>query len=207
MNPIADRKKVIIIALIALILVIGAAVLLIKGAGNTDPGDNTTNPVQAEKLIVPDFCTAGYTESEVKNQALWMAQFNITFEYDYSMDVEENIIFKQSVDSGSEVERGSAIVLTVSKGIETVKIPDVGGLNRQAAVEKLEAEGFKVRVVYIYNDNNNAPNTVKSKGGIAPKEGSVVAKGDEVIIQVYGDVVTTEPETEPTTTPESNPNQ
>ena len=203
-----NRKKLIIIGVVALLVVIVAAVLLAKFAGNNDPEENTDPIVIAQKVNVPDFCTAGYTEEEVKGQALWMAQFNITFEYEYSTDVEENIVFKQSVDAGTEVDSGSEITLIVSKGIETVKIPDVGGLSKDDAVAKLEEEGFKVTVVPVYNDNNGTPNTVKSRGGIAPEAGSIVAKGEEVIIQVYGEIVTTEPETEPEAeqTPGSNVN-
>ena len=202
-----QKKKIAIIAAVVLLIAIVAAVAIGKFAGPSDPHETESNPTDSAKISVPDFCTAGYTEDEVENQALWMAQFAITFEYEYSKDIEEGIIFKQSVESGSEVDRGSAIVLTVSKGIETVKIPDVGGLNKDDAVAKLEAEGFKVKVVPIYNDNNNIPNTVKSRGGIAPKAGEVVAKGEEVIIQVYGEVATTEPETQPSTEPANPFNQ
>ena len=183
-----DKKKRIIIAAVALLVIIVAAVLFAKLGGNSDPGQNTDPVVDAAKIAVPDFITAGYTEEEIKNQALWMAQFNIIFEHEYSKDIEENIVFKQSVESGSEVDKGSDIVLTVSKGIETVKIPDVGGLSRDVAVAKLEEEGFKVTVVPVYNDGSYTPNTVKSRGGIAPAADTEVAKGEEVIIQVYGEV-------------------
>ena len=192
-----DKKKGIIIAVIALLIVIIAAVALSKLPGSSDPGNATDPPIAEAKLNVPDFCTAGYTKAEIESQALWMAQFSITFEFEYSTDVEENYVFKQSVDPGTEVDKGTAIVLTVSKGIETVKVPDVGGLSREVAVAMLESEGFKVKVVTVYNDDNDTPNTVKSKGGIAPKEGDIVAKGEEVIIQVYGEVITPRSVTEP----------
>lgn len=188
-----DKKKLIIIGVIALLVVIFGAILLGKVFGHSGPGEPTIPSVEAKKVDVPDFVTAGYTENEVKNQALWMAQFNIIFEHEYSTDIEENYVFKQSVDPGTEVKTGSDIVLTVSKGIETVKIPDVGGLSKSAAVEKLEAEGFKVKVVPVYNDGSHTPNTVKSRGGIAPAEGNTVAKGEEIIIQVYGEAVKTQP--------------
>ena len=202
-----QKKKIAIIAVAVLLIAIIAAVAIGKLATPSEPDETGSAPTDSAKISVPDFCTAGYTEEEVKNQALWMAQFAITFDYEYSKDIEEGIIFKQSVDSGSEVDRGSAIVLTVSKGIETVKVPDVGGLSKDDAVAKLEEEGFKVKVVPIYNDDGHMPNTVKSKGGIAPKAGEIVAKGEEIIIQVYGEVVTTEPETEPTTEPTNIFNQ
>lgn len=182
-----NKKKLIIIGVVVLLVVIVAAVLLVKFGGTNGPEENTDPIAIAQKVNVPNFCAAGYTEEEIKNQALWMAQFKITFDYEYSTDVEENYVFKQSIEAGTEVDSGTGIVLTVSKGIETVQIPDVGGLSRSAAVNKLEAEGFKVTVVMVYNDDNDTPNTVKAKGGIAPAAGSIVAKGEEVIIQVYGE--------------------
>ena len=77
-----------------------------------------------------------------------------------------------------------------------VDVPDVGGRSKDDAVKILEDEGFKVNVVTIYNDDNDTPNTVRQRNGMAPEAGEKVAKGDEVIIQVYGETVT-EPETEP----------
>lgn len=56
------------------------------------------------------------------------------------------MIFEQSVKAGDEVKKGTAIVLTVSKGIETVSVPDVGGKSKDDAVKTLEEEGFKVEL-------------------------------------------------------------
>ena len=202
----SGKLRTLVIDVIILLIVVGVATVLIKFANKTpEESGNTTVPTDVQKVSVPDFCTAGYTEEEISNQALWMAQFHITIEYEYSTDVEEKIIFKQSVDSGSEVDTGTEIVLTVSKGIETVRIPDVGGMNKDDAVRELEAQEFKVSIVPVYNDGTHTPNTVKTKGGITPQEQTVVAKGEEIIIQVYGEVATTESSTEAEANPNQNP--
>ena len=53
----------------------------------------------------------------------------------------------------------------------------------------------------VYNDGSHQPNTVKSSYGMAPEADSVIAVGEEIILQVYGEVQTTTlPET---TVPES----
>ncbi len=78
----------------------------------------------------------------------------------------------------------------MSRGIETSPVPDVGGLNKDEAIKTLEEAGFKVTVMTVYNDGTNAANTVKTSGGMAPEEDTVYAKGEEVIIQVYGEPVT-----------------
>ncbi len=76
-----------------------------------------------------------------------------------------------------------------------MQIIDVGGLDRDEAVKKLEDLGLKVTVVTVYNTDNDKPDTVRKRGGMAPAAGEAVAKGDEVMIQVYGEQVTeSEPE-------------
>ncbi|MDE5995392.1 MAG: PASTA domain-containing protein, partial [Eubacterium sp.] len=165
------------------------AVHFSKG-GNDTPETSAPPVADTAKVPVPDFCKAGYTEAEIKNQASWNSQFTITFKSDFSKDVEEGLVFEQSVKAGEEVAKGAAIVLTVSKGIETVAVQDVGGLAKDDAIKKLEEDGFKVNVVTIYNDDNDTPNTVRKRNGMAPAAGEEIAKGEEVVIQVYGETVT-----------------
>ena len=109
-------------------------------------------------------------------------------------------VYAQSVKAGETVPQGSAIVLTVSKGTEMATVPDVGTLTADEATKQLENLGFKVKTVSVYNNGNYTPNTVKKSGGTAPAAGESVAKGETVIIQVYGEVeTTTEPSTQATT--------
>lgn len=190
------KKKIMIISAVAAVIIVAVAVFCVyKFGGAVNEPETTQPPVEnLAKYTVPDFCKAGYTETDIKNQASWNTQFSITFQQEYSKDVEEGIVFEQSVKAGTDVEQGTAIILTVSKGIETVSVPDVGGLDRDEAVKKIEESGLKATVVTIYNDNDEKPNTVRKRGGVAPEEGSIVAKGDEVIIQVYGEQITEAPE-------------
>ena len=185
------KGKVVAIVII-LVALIAAAVYVI---GFTDlisgNKETTTAPVSVAQVEVPDFCTAGYTESDVQNSGSWNKQFKITFTYEYSKEVEEGIVFKQSVEKGQSVAEGTEIILTVSKGIEMGTVPDVGGLTKDEAVEKLTAEGFSVQIVSVYNLGEYTPNTVRKMYGMAPAAGTELAKGEQVIIEVYGEVETT----------------
>ena len=199
----ADKKKQIktIVAIAVAVVVLAAAVFcavhFTKG-GSDEPETSAPPVAAASKVTVPDFCRAGYTEADIKNQASWNSQFKITFKSEYSKEADEGIVFEQSVEAGTEVDQGTGIVLTVSKGIETIQVPDVGGKTKDDAVKTLEDAGLKVSVVTIYNDDNDTEGTVRKRNGMAPEAGETIAKGDEVIIQVYGEEVT-EPETsEPT---------
>ncbi|MDE6110360.1 MAG: PASTA domain-containing protein [Eubacterium sp.] len=191
----SGKKQLITIVAVAVsVAVLAAAVFCVvhfKNGGGKNTPESTAPPVaDAAKVTVPDFCKAGYTESEIKNQASWNSQFKITFKSDFSKDVEEGLVFEQSVNAGEEVAKGTEIVLTVSKGIETVAVPDVGGLSKDDAIKQLEEDGFRVSVVTIYNDDNDMPDTVRKRNGMAPAAGEEIAKGEEVVIQVYGETVT-----------------
>lgn len=184
-------KAQIAAIVIAVIAVIAAAVYIFGFSGLIGGKEEETEITTLAQVTVPDFSSVGYTESDIRNSGSWNQQFKITFEYAYSPDYDAGIVFQQNIPAGEQVQEGSAIVLTVSRGTQMVDIPDVGGLTEEDAKEQLESLGFKVETVYSYNDGTYTAGTVKDDDGIAPEAGSSVPKGDTVIIQVYGEVETT----------------
>lgn len=196
-NKGEKKKRIIAIVLAVLVVIaIGATVYVVR-ALKTDntPVENTSAAL--ETFEVPNFVNNGLTQSEVQNNGAWNDQFKISFQGEYSADTEEGIIFKQSIEAGTKIPKGSDIVLTVSKGVQSETVPNVGGLSLDEAKKKLEELGFKVRTVEVYNDGNYTPGNVKALTGIAPEPGSVLAVGEEVLLQVYG-------EKETTTAPQDN---
>lgn len=188
------NKRPIIAIIVLIIMIAGAAGVAGYLAKTTDlfkPREQTTISQVAEQHQVPNFINGGLTQSDVENNGSWSKWFTINFVGEYSKDAPEGIIFKQSINAGETVNDKAPITLTVSKGIQTETVPNVGGLDLEVAKEQLEALGFQVSTVMVRNDGLYTPNTVKSNGGIAPQEGSVVAVGDEIILQVYGEVETT----------------
>lgn len=200
-KPQKKSNKGKLIAIILAVVAVLAAAIYVFGFSGLINGKETTAPqTTAAPVTVPDFSTQGYTESDIKNGAAWNQQFKITFNYEYNADYEAGTVYAQSVKAGETVPQGSAIVLTVSKGTEMATVPDVGTLTADEATKQLENLGFKVKTVSVYNNGNYTPNTVKKSGGTAPAAGESVAKGETVIIQVYGEVeTTTEPSTQATT--------
>lgn len=203
-NESKPRKtgiKVAIAVLVVLIIVacVVGALVLKNGGFSFGNKETTTESTTLASYTVPDFVTPGYTQSDIENNGVWNNQFNITFESDYSDEADEGIIFKQSVAKGETLEQGQSIVLTVSLGVKTAEVPDVGGLTLEEATKTLEKLGFKVSTVEIYNDGGHTKDTVKASYGMAPAAGETVAVGEEIILQVYGEVVTT---TQPETTTE-----
>ena len=192
------KSRIIIIVLVVLIIAaIAAGIYVVQFTDLIKKPEQTTTVTQSVTFEVPDFVTNGYTQVDVENNGAWNEQFTINFEYEYSTDVDQGIIFKQNVAAGESVPAGSDIVLTVSRGIQTQTVPDVSNMTLEEATKQLEALGFKVSSVEIYNDGGHTPKTVKAVSGSAPAAGEVAAVGEEVIIQVYGEVqTTTQPSTE-----------
>ena len=193
-------SKAQIAAIVITVAAVAAAAVYIFGFSGLFSREEPTEAPSVVQVTVPNF-TVGYTETDIKNSGSWNEQFRITFEYAFSAEHDAGIVFKQDVEAGTQVPQGSAIVLTVSRGTQMVDIPDVGGLSEEDAKKQLEDLGFKVEVMYAYNDGSHTEGEVKSNGGIAPEEGSSVPKGETVMIQVYGETETTTAPPETTTAP------
>ena len=161
------------------------------GGGFGNKEENTSQSAAVKQYEVPDFVSAGYTQSDIENNGAWNKQFKLTFVSKYSTDVEEGIVFEQSVESGKKVDEQTEIQLTVSKGVQTESVPNVAGQSLDAAKKTLEDKGFKVSTVEIYNDGSHEADTVKESYASAPAAGETVAVGEEIVLQVYGEVQTT----------------
>lgn len=199
-NTQKKGKSKIAIFILCILIVVAVIAGIIVIQNSKQESNTTTAPPQQEmiKYEVPNFSNTGFTQSDVQNNAAWNEQFTITYNFEYSTTVEAGIICAQSIQAGEQVNSGTSIVLTVSKGVQTEVVPNVGGMMFEDAKKALEEKGFKVSSVEIYNDGSHIENSVKSSYASAPAEGEVVAVGSEVILQVYGKVVTT------TVAPEQN---
>ncbi len=71
--------------------------------------------------------------------------YNFVMQYS---DVEKNTVIKTEPERNAEVEKGSMVFVYVSQGPEQYDkfVPDVEGLTRAEAVERLEKEGFVVQL-------------------------------------------------------------
>lgn len=96
----------------------------------------------------------------------------------YSDTVPEGQVISQQTREGSTVYRGDSVSYTVSKGPEMVTVPDVVGLQRQEARNKLEGAGLTVQEDLILGGFFN---TVRSSD---PAGGSKVKKGSTVTISI-----------------------
>ncbi len=98
---------------------------------------------------------------------------------DFSDSVEKGTVIDQSPDPGEKVAKHGNVDITVSKGKETVKVPSVKGLSRDAAISALVNAGLDP---HAFDVASSAPvGTVTAQDPLAGEE---VEKGSKVRINV-----------------------
>ena len=154
-----------------------------------DPVDTATT--RSEVVTVTDFKGRDY--SEISNDAYWVNQFSFEAVEEYSDTVPKGIIMAQSIPPKSQVNAGTKIVLTVSKGIEHFELPPVIGMDYDDARDLLKQSNFKVSKQTKENDGSHTENIVEAVMGLMV--GKSYPKGTAVVLSVWGEPVTEAPET------------
>ena len=147
-------------------------------AGTSLAHDSTVDVVLSkgrEPRTVPTLTGKGASAAKSSIEALGLVASPTEA---YSDTVPEGQVISQQTREGSTVYRGDSISYTVSKGPEMVTVPDVVGLQRQEARNKLEGAGLTVQEDLILGGFFN---TVRSSD---PAGGSKVKKGSTVTISV-----------------------
>ena len=128
-----------------------------------------------EPIAVPTLVGTERAEAVKRLQNLGLKpQINEQF----SSNVAKGRVISQEPASGN-ARRGSTISLIVSKGPELFALPNVVGLKEADAKQRLEAAGFKVRIVYPLKDK-----PFKRVATMSPKAGTLIALGTTITLQV-----------------------
>jgi serine/threonine-protein kinase len=106
--------------------------------------------------------------------------FQVTEAQDFSTDVEEGKVIRTDPPVGTQLPRGSAVSLVVSKGPKTFAMPNVRGMTSEDARALLEGLGLHVTQIQV---PGSIGDTVV---GQKPDPGKKVAQGDDVTIYVGG---------------------
>ena len=159
-NPKFD-KVVTIVAIITSVVALIAFVLVIinvsKGcnSGNNDPykdkATETSTGISDKQTRVPN--VLGMTESEAKS-VLSDKKLGMSYDYGYSTQYAAGTVMKQSHNEGTIVDKHTTIVVTISRGAETVYIPSVEGKTREEATNMLTGEDYEFKVEVDYEVNN-----------------------------------------------------
>lgn len=189
-----QKHEQIKMALIAFAICLGIGVLALGGWLTYDhfknnPNEPTTEGV-APMIEVPNF--VGQSYSRISNDEVQKTRFKFTVDYQYSDSAEAGVIIGQNLEAGTQIEQGSELKLTVSKGIEYVTLIDVSGMDYNKAFNLLTEAGFVCKKVEKNNDGSHTANEVIT---VTPEAGKEYERGKEIYVQVWGEPPTTAPTT------------
>ncbi|MBM3705410.1 MAG: PASTA domain-containing protein, partial [Actinobacteria bacterium] len=127
-------------------------------------------------VLVPDLSGMKINDAlqEIKNAGL----SDVTINEEYSETVKTDIVISQNPESGTPVEKNTAVNLSVSMGPQFITVPDIIGYDYSTARSNLESIGL-ITVFKLKTDLSVQPGTVIS---IEPAEGTHVYKNSTVVV-------------------------
>lgn len=189
-KTVKDENKMIIIktALISAMATLVVFLIVVLAAGDrlgltANFGNDDEMTTSSELVEVPTFVNRTY--SEVISTAFWINIYNFESVEVYSDTVEKGIIIDQNIAAGTSVNKGTKIVLTVSKGIEQLELPYIVGMDFDTAKEMLTSRNFVVEKEIQENDGTHTANEVQSIVDLTP--GKYYPKGTRVKLLVWGE--------------------
>lgn len=149
---------------------------------NFDPqsnGGNSVSTTAAEPVAVPDFTEKSYLS--ITSNPVFTKNFKFTEEPIYNKDIAVGYVVSQSIAPNSTVAPGTEIILYVSKGEETIVLPDVVSSDFEEASARLTELGFTV----IRKETSSGSYRENEVVSMAPLADKKYPKGTEVFLQVY----------------------
>ena len=150
---------------VAVIIVFITIFLIVKMIGifNTSKPDkeetsaNTTTESQ-DMVEVPKLI--GYTEEEATKKLKSMG-LNVKVKKEQSDEYDEGIVFKQSEEQGTMVEKNTSIVITISSGVATFELKDYSGMSEDDATSALKKLNLEVVNDYQYDSSVEQGTVIK----------------------------------------------
>ncbi len=130
------------------------------------------------QVAVPD--VVGQTESAASATLAEEGLRIGTITYAFSSSAAAGSITAQTPAATTQVSVGSAVNVTVSKGVEQGQVPNVVGLSQSDAETTLEGAGFKVTITTATSTDVPAGDVMSQ----SPAAGTVIAAGSTVTIKV-----------------------
>jgi|GEM_PF-929101 len=151
-----------------------------------DSGDPVNLTVAGSEVAeVPD--VVGLSEGEAI-EAIQEAGFILgDVRREFSDEVEADVVITQAPRAGDEAPKGSQVSIVISRGVETLTVPNVVGLTRGEATEQFRSADLGVRVVEEYSDSVPAEQVIAQspEAGVAVESGTMititVSLGEETI--------------------------
>lgn len=147
-----------------------------------EDSQSSSSESSQEMIEVPDLQNQNYQELKEKISASEDPDYTILLSgYAFSTTIEEGNVISQEPKAGEQMERGSAIVVIVSQGTPTRKLPDIKGLTLAQAAELVTSEGFEPVTEKVYSEEIDAGKVVGYKDYIA---GQTLSYGSQIVLLV-----------------------
>ena len=164
-----SERQVVIAAVATAIVIIG--IISFIGAKFVKLGEGET-------VNAPDF------KGRTWEEALEIAEQNEVYikkeADDYSEDYKEGLIMAQDVESGKSIKVGSTVNITISKGSNKFKLPDVVDYDTVKAYEVLSEYNVKIKPEYTYSEEYKENVVIRQE----PKSGEMASPGDTIILYI-----------------------
>lgn len=152
--------------IIFLILGFGAGILMAFGT-----------PWQTEEVKVPN--VAG-KQLLLARQILEDEKLRVNVAEIYDSKVPAGEVVRQDPDAGRSVKLERLVTIYVSKGGETIEIPDLVGLTKFAAIERIQKMGLQVGSIYE-KDSEKDPGTILAQD---PAVGTKINRGQFIDLTI-----------------------
>lgn len=135
----------------------------------------------AQRISMPNF--VGDYWDDIGSSEDFNKMFNFTVVYQPSAAVSAGVIMSQDPVADRSVmlsANGINVELTVSSGVEMVKVPDVFNVEYREAISTLEAKGFEVVPEYVESQNITQDYVIST----SPAAGESLTIGSTVYLQI-----------------------
>lgn len=111
------------------------------------------------------------------------AGLSVSFTYESDANKPENEILKQSISSGSEVKKGTAVILTVNSAHQISQVPDIVGLDVEEAERMVKEAEFNLLIYAADEEHSHQEGKVTAQG---PQAGLYAAQGEDIVVILSG---------------------
>ncbi|MGN0572830.1 MAG: PASTA domain-containing protein [Acutalibacteraceae bacterium] len=142
-------------------------------------GGSAISQTESAPVDVPDFQGRSYID--ITSNPVFSENFTFEPNYVYDDEVNPGYIIDQSIKAGEKVAKKTKIILTVSKGVEEIVLPDVVGSDYEEAAARLTELGFVCEKVETSDGSYNENEVIS----IAPLAEKSYSRGTKVYLRVY----------------------
>jgi len=131
-----------------------------------------------EEIECPNF--VGQKIDEINSNEEYNENFEFELKWDHNEEYDYGVVYQQSETEGEKLKKDAEIILYISMGQTTKKVPDVYGKLESAAISELQSNGFTTVVSTMPSEETEEGCVIKTE----PQRTEVVAEGAKITVYV-----------------------